>query len=394
MISFARLMRIMYRTRTALIVGFIAIPALIAYFSFLIYLTLFHELPKENLSKAFVGTNVLFAALYGFGRALCFHPAIDIEYHDWLAQSPWTPSHPLPKGPLHPVSADILFLATLGILNFLATLLHDYSTPIWLISLVPFLTSAFVVSLIWSFLNFHLDQEKYGFAALSLPVLFGLCGASLVTFSLCPVLMFGIGWLGIRRSLHNIPWNLTPMTKREKSVPTLGWPYQELLDPPDPWPYPLQKAVATSLLAGGWAWLLAELMHRSDPSEDSTVFLIFLWLVSFLLLISRSEHYSKTTCSRFCLGTRLANKTWIIPKHDMIFLAHFLIIVCGTILPGVLSFYLPVRICCGVSTFTMVLISMGMGPSATDLYYTGVHSKFGHLSPLNKEFTTPDGSRS
>jgi len=66
----------------------------------------------ELAAPGFILVNLL-AFFYGAARAWHFHPIFDSRYHDWLANSPWNPSHALPKGPLHLVWSDAIVVLAL-----------------------------------------------------------------------------------------------------------------------------------------------------------------------------------------------------------------------------------------------------------------------------------------
>ena len=259
----------------------------------------------------------------------------------------------------------------------------------------PLLGFLLGVSVAWTGANMICGMSTYVYAFFLVPLACLVAGSPAIVFAFCPLLMAIIAWLGVKQSLKTFPWPI--LCEPAQTTPSkIGWPFSELHVTPAEYPMPLGVSLFFSLVSGTLAWCFLE---AGPPVEDQTdvnavcVLAIFPLLLGVLLYIKR---YTPVICENLCMGKRRATNRWIIPQHDVILLTPLLMILSLAILPFLLRYLLgfSLSLAMGLVTSIIVVLGMRMGPRTTDLYYTGVHSKFGDLSPSNKEFTTPDGSTS
>ena len=135
---------------------------------------------------------VLAAFGYGMFRVRAFHPALSLDYCEWLATTPWTPAKRLPLGPVHLVGADVVLLGA----AWMATWPVSGATAALLI--VKVFLAAYSLGLMVAL--FRTAERFAGYA-----LWFGL-GWMLLRwthdgqFFLTAAMMYGIGMIGFRRS--------------------------------------------------------------------------------------------------------------------------------------------------------------------------------------------------
>jgi hypothetical protein len=356
-----------------------------------------YEMPLEIFTRPLAIGMLVLAAGYGFLRGLLFHPAFDTRYSKWLANTPWTPKHPLPKGPVHLVWTDAVVVGALTATAYVLAL--TITPPIWPFVVAPVVLFAVAITAVWTLANVAVGQGPYVYAVVWVPVLFSALGIPLIGFLFCPFVMAGIAWLGVRRSLAAFPWtdleaNHGKESKNSSSI--VGWPYGVLLHPAGEFRTTVGRAFMEAALVAAWVWFALTDIEENQPKDGLAGLAMFVLLIGALLGAgARLIAYGPVICGNLCWGQRLANKQWIIRRHDQIFLAPLLMVVVAVGLPWILYYGLGASAAASFAPAAgmVVLIGRRMGPSVQELQYTGVHSKFGTLAQ-SKEFITARGSNS
>ncbi|MCA9232074.1 MAG: hypothetical protein KDA57_15605 [Planctomycetales bacterium] len=354
-----------------------------------------HDIPIVLLSWPIVGIVIGVAMLYGAIRVLLYHPVFDSDYSKWLATTPWEPELPLPKGPIHLVWGDGVIVA---VLCGLSTLL-SFSIPedAWLYAIGPALSFAAAIAITWTLANLATGQTAHVWCALFAPCLLGLLGLPVSGIIFCPFVVAAIAWHGVHHSLKRFPWGNTTASKlwEDKSQALIGWPYRNLLLQSGDFHVNFRRAVLESSLAAGWAWYWIESMRKSDSQGDLDAEMVAVGFGTLAIVGVRLGGYGAAICSHLCWGQRVANRQWIVPRHDQIFLVPILMVVVGSVVPWALHIGLGVSVAvsCGIGLGLVVLLGRGVGPSVRELELTGVHSRFGALDQ-SKRFITASGSNS
>jgi len=371
-----------------------SVAAILVFFGgFLTYLILEYGLSIEFLAKPLtVGlacAQLFIAFCYGNARTWPYHPTFDEKYREWLATTPWTPKYPLPKGPLRLVWSDLIVI---GILTGLACLLASaYSPSIWPFLVGPTVLFAVAVAAVWTFANWTVDQDVHVHAVLWVPVVIAALQLPPEAMLLCPFVMAGIAWHGVRCSLQRFPWSsceklITLKKTSTESSSLVGWPFSNLLFEPKEYRTTFRRALMGALLLGAWTWAVLESIETNDPEDDIVGFMGIVAIGCLFIAGVRLSHYGPAICSQLCWGHRLANNQWLIPKHDVVFAAPLLMGLIGTVAPWILhyAFGASVAVACAVPVGIVRLIAKSMGPSVRELNLTGPHSAFGEVCSTNK----------
>jgi hypothetical protein len=365
------------------------------YAAFVIHYIVEYDMSTDYLTGPLAAVIFIMAITYGFLRGGLYHPVFDEKYRNWLATTPWTPRHPLPKGPVYLVWVDLIVIGMLtAIVYFIALTL---STPIWPYLIGPSVSFTLVVVLMWTSANAVVGQAIHVHAVLWVPVVIAASPLPPVVLVCCPFIMLAIAWDGVRRSLHRFPWKdcespIKSQQNSNRSNSPVGWPYSTLLHPLKECRSTLNKAIMGALLLAAWVWSILGFIQEHDPKEGIEVFMVFVAVGSVIAAGVRLVCYSPVMCSRLCWGRRIATKRWIIPEHDVMFVAPLLMLLIGTAAPWVLHYLIGVSIAasCAITAGLVYLITKKMGPSIAELHLTGAHSKFGELHQ-SKEFITVGG---
>lgn len=353
---------------------------------------------EYGISLEFVTRPLAYAVLalvagYGLFRGWHFHPVFDAPYCAWLANSPWTPERPLPKGPLHLVWFDFVVV---GALSAVVCLLALTTTgPFWLFAAAPWALFVLALAFSWSFANATCGHFWYVCATLAVPVLFGIAGVALEGFLLCPIVMAAIAWLGVKRSLATFPWiKEDPGRERRRALSIVGWPYRHLHRDVVEFRTTTGWAALQALFAAGLWYVVGLASTSENPGDYPSAGAFFLGLATAVAAGVRLYSYAPAICDQLCWGRRRANKQWLIRRHDEIFLAPLLMIALGVGLPPLLYYGLaaPVGAALAIPAGLVVLVWRTMGPSVRELQYTGVYSKFGRRRPSDDFITV--GSKS
>jgi hypothetical protein len=353
-----------------------------------------YKIPVEVLTRPLAVVILILPVAYGVFRGFLFHPIFDPRYCKWLSNTPWTPKHPLPKGPVHLVWTDAVVVGALTAAVYLLAL--TIAPPIWPFVVAPVVGFTVAIAVFWTLANLAVGQFAHVYAVVWVPVLFGALRVPSAGFLLCPFVMAGIAWLGVRRSLASFPWVDASNGKKSKgSTSIVGWPYRDLFRGAVELRTTLGRAFVEASIVAGWVWFLTHSIPDHDHRKDLNALMGFIAIFAAIAGCVRRFMYHSVICANLCWGQRIANKQWIIRRHDQIFLAPLLMVVVAVGLPWILYYGLGASAAASFAPAAgmVVLIGRRMGPSVQELQYTGVHSKFGTLGQ-SKEFITARGSNS
>lgn len=295
-----------------------------------------------------------FAALYGFGRVMTFHPAYNVRYSKWLETAPWHPGMPLPLGPVQLGARDVLVLGPT------AALAHYAPGGSALVPLLVFgvcyltpLTAPLMGKGWWAF------ALSAGFAGLfragpHFPIMAGVLAA-----------MYAVARAGLKHSLPR-PTETKPDAP---SAARLGEPFEQLAPVPPPKPIPLPHAVAYAALAGWWAYCLCGSLLSEMKRMDVVVLTS---LAGMLAAFIRFCAYAVGSDSPLGLRGRWVTGRWIIPGYDQILVAPLIVFVAGAALPSALAKVIPsVAVVCGVCAAVVLLLALALPPTRARWLLTG-----------------------
>lgn len=312
----------------------------------------------------------LFAMLYGCYRCFAFHPIYQDDYREWLAQTPWSYTKPLPRGPLFLVAQDFLILGIISLLSYCHSSEHWHLTP------ALFFTAHYLMCLI-SFLLIRKFRSAY-----VLTFVF----SSLLYFHAMPVLllisvaiMSIISHLGLRESLltfdkwsGEIPYFLQTNNQTAKELArnnTLGWPY-DLMGPVSSPAKPNREWTIAIALLTGW-WSFSVIQQITDGPEFLWLMIsIGLWVVSFVPTSKcLSGHASPIN-----IWGRIRTGRWIIPGYDKIFLSP-LVVGFFLALSACLAIFSPqaVALNSGITAMLSVFFTIYLSPDLNEWRLTGHH---------------------
>ncbi len=329
-----------------------------------------------------LGFLCIFSIFYAVYRAVGFHPLTRPSYARWLVTTPWTSARPLPLGPIHLVTQDVLILAGAVLLAWPANRLQA------LVVAQVFL----LVYLIGLAVTLWLTGEKLcayvvGFGA-GLMLHFLL---KLPAFGVAALATYGIAFWGLRRALARFPWAALPLTsklekgKHQVGLEELGWPFRALAPKYIGFQgIQTQDAFFFSLLAGWFfyvvLWLFMTEKDFKPEYAESVLHPLLTGLIGGRILIYLYGHLPPIS-----FPGRVALGRWIIPKFDQIFLAPLLALLVGCSLPAffALAGIEPI-LACSVTLSLCLFILMGMGPSLKAWRLTGHH----RIMPLSNRGAT------
>ena len=312
---------------------------------------------------------------YGWSRAQAFHPALNKPYAQWLETTPWTSRMPLPLGPVHLVSQDLLLVGLMVCLGFFQAGLDP-------LMLVPTFLGAYLVPLGFSLALTRRPSYVYG-VAFGLGLVVRLTPYPLLCIAAAAA-VYLIGYVGLRRSLANFPWNTQRLDDVRRQFANqspenpantdawFGWPFDRLRPK---WPESVdlssRDAVLMSLLFGWWLYAVAALI---DPVNRLNLLYPVPGLVIWLLIAARLCLYCVGYLPPISLWGRLLTLRWIIPGYDKVFLAPM-----GTFLVSGLIIYLSDRqgmdpLIYMPCAFAMaMLVALAGGPTLKSWRLTGNH---------------------
>jgi len=253
-------------------------------------------------------------------------------YRMWLSTVPWQPGKPLPLGPMHLVSQDLVVLGALAGLTFYAQhwISWQYGlgirTGLAALGVLVFFGVPYLYSLLSSFFRARLRREAFilamgpGLVVRSWPHISAMLGAL--------VLLYIVGHVGIRRLLALYPWE-QPQKRIRPSQ--LGWPSNAL----DPRAESVRIRPSSQLLIAiviGWsayvgAWVFMQTQSLLGDQQELLATQVVLSagiVASINRLIVHVVHQVPIG-----LRARLSTGRLIIPSYDRAFLPPLFIVAIG-----------------------------------------------------------------
>jgi len=330
------------------------------------------QLPLEGQRP---GTLLLRVACLGYGafRVFAFHPLFSPRYRAWLEAAPWTSSKRLPAGPIHPVPQDGVVLLALGGLAF--------SQPDRaFVVLVSLLLTSYLAIL--GFTLWATGTWAYAYAI--------ACGLGLIVYlwglpwecAGTAALLTAIGYLGLRRSLAEFPWDtewgnafrekLGTLAKNQTEKEVLGWPFGALRPRPVTGPaIRTRTAIMTSLLVGWWVYVIGT--RQADPMVRQGLLALLGGALTVGLAGIRQIRYCRGYLPPISLWGRIRSFRWIIPHYDKVFLGPLAALLIGNCLPAILGAGLHPDIGVPVSVSLAWMAGLIIGPNLLEWRLTGGH---------------------
>lgn len=332
-------------------------------------------------------------ALYGFYRAVQFHPVFRKGYLQLLTVSPWDSRRPFPLGPPYIVWVDIVVVTVLALLCHI----NGVFSPMW-----PAVVCLLAYLVLWSI---GLLTREFGwFVAVALFIMpFSAYPHRDVRIGLAVLIGIYIWfYIGFRKQFKSFPWN-TPYWQADiveqlrrgfAKKDIVGWLNQTLKLYEPQIKMNLVVAFAFSTLATWWFHVIVWLEGEPDNLE-------FAQMVSFLgtvvLILVRLAMYRVHSCrSPIGLWGRLCTFRWIIPRYDVVYLAPACMGLTLILIPKW-------RALLGLSeinsyevlVFVELMLAMAMPPRRRDWWLTGAHRivEKSKLARLQSKNTVPVGPK-
>lgn len=316
----------------------------------------------RNMNAAFL---VLFAIAYGLTRCLLFHPVANSKYRQFLALTPYSSRHQLPKGPIHLYWPDAVILGLMIAAAWICPPEH------WLIPLAAFFVS---------FLAGHcfcmiLTKQKTLLAVLLAILPLSIYphendAISILVFCIA----YGIVWYGTQTYLKQFPWNtsfwndhyVAHLKEKAFTQKIIQWPWQQLH---------FEKTSSldwkTKLVICGLVfWWLHVISYLWDDKD----LIVAIFSCSFLIIFFRIIRYIMGFMPPISLLGRISTGRLIIPGYDKIFVAPMIIALTGVFVPKVLlSAGLPETISIEFTFSLCLFLAMVLPPSYQNWRLTGHH---------------------
>jgi len=316
----------------------------------------------RNMNTAFL---VLFAIAYGLTRCLLIHPVANSKYRQFLALTPYSNRHQLPKGPILLYWPDAVILGLMTAAAWICPPEH------WLIPLAAFFVS---------FLAGHcfcmiLTKQKTLLAELLAILPLSIYphendAISILVFCIA----YGIVWYGTQTYLKQFPWNtsfwndhyVAHLKEKAFTQKIIQWPWSQLN---------CEKMVSfgwkTKLVICGlvfW-WLHVVVFVIKDKR-----FIDIIPPLVGLIILFRFTSYIMGYMPPISLLGRISTGRLIIPGYDKIFVAPMIIALTGLFVPKVLlSAGLPETISIEFTFSLCLFLAMTLPPSHHSWRLTGHH---------------------
>jgi hypothetical protein len=316
-------------------------------------------------------------AAYGYYRIAGFHPAMRPEYHNWLAATPWTPSKPLPLGPVHLAPQDFLNLGAIILLAWPVNIAASLSAvPIFVFMYLMIFGWALFRSqevVAWYFVSFACALMLYLMGTISFvsrPVaIIAMIGSGVVA-----LIAYAVAYIAYRKSLQRFPWHADTNEERRRQ---LGWPFRAMaprfIDYIRRDRVPFGHAIAISFLAGSWFWVM---FGRINEAGFGAFYTGFVFLTAF---VRASLYFGGIggVCRYLPpidLWTRIRTGRLIIPAYDVIFVAPVVALAAGLDLPFALArLGVPRNIGDTLGGTLVLFIVLAFGPDLKEWRLTGNH---------------------
>ncbi|UCD27931.1 MAG: hypothetical protein JSV03_12625 [Planctomycetota bacterium] len=338
-------------------------------------------LPSDSaLAKPRFVFLLLASGLYGIHRVFAFHPILRPEYYKWLKTTPWSRRQPLPVGPVHLISQDLVVILIIHVLGMENPHIEPAYIPLVFMTLyLVSLSSVLAISKIYR----HAYGLAFGFGLMG--YLFHNYPAMLAV----AIVLYGIGYWGLRCSLAAYPWesdtdqkgvtdfDLFLSNRSAEEIRTLkdrrrvGWPYEPLkLHRPEPI-ISLEHGILISLLAGWFAYVICS---HAKPMDKKIVATSLLVIIVYFGVLVRILVYHINCSWPINIWGRLFTFRLIIPGYDKIFVAPLITIIMNILLSYILPLLsIPIEIRTAIILSLALMILLNVGPTLGSWWLTGHH---------------------
>lgn len=273
----------------------------------------------------------LFTVLYSLYRVVWFHPVCQPEYLAWLRQTPWRHGKPLPGGPLHLVSQDVILV---GLLTALAC----WHLPEFVFLIPALFVGTRIVTWGFNFLFVRFWKHVYLMILVSSGLL--VCWNSPIGLLVVIAALYAIVAHGIRESLRNFDeWSGRNtlvsslfIQSKGKNEKLLGWPYDRMGPRLANDGLTFGWSVAISMLVAWWAFLPVAIFFPYDSGA-----LIVPCIIAAACAIGRLAVYLSGCSDPLSFRARILTGRLSIPGFDIVYLAPALMLLLTTCI-GVGSF--------------------------------------------------------
>ncbi len=353
----------------------ITIPLLLAftamsviyYFFKMIFNIEIHDLMAFQTFWVFISTIGL-----ATWRVTYFFPFPQSSYCKWLSNTPWNYKLPLPKGPILLTRSDIIMISFLCIFNYL-------SSAHWVIPALCFFGTYTLIVFLFTIGGF--DEKKYWGKRITVALIAPLSFYpfySLTSLAIVIGICYIICYFHLRDILKEYPWNLTQWLNEPEvdisSIARKSWPYGVLTS--DKNEIKSSTEMFYIALAGSgfitW-WMHAIFSSIQDNAGRNLIPLLFILLV-IITFFSRFL-FKHNAISPISFWGRISNGYYIIPRHDIVFIAPLIIVVIAVFsiiffpqTKSVLIWWMD------GSVFLLLLTAIGCPPSLQQWRYTGAFS--------------------
>lgn len=310
-------------------------------------------------------------AVFGLFRVGYFHPVFQKEYCEWLARTPWTFDKPFPKGPVHLMTQDVV-LVLIGLALTWGTKPNVFVVWAFLFAYLLVLCASL----------FFAGVHGVGYSTLlAMGLAMRLAWVNLWISAAWLVVCYGLGFVGLRRSLEKFPWDEelsrvaewrknSGLDEKRRSESALGWPYDLLSPQVDTTTLSARHVLVQSLLIVWWGYALFCMLPNVELKDFIGGLSLFSLLAAFLRLL--------TYCSAYFppinIWGRLCTFRWIVPKYDYVCLTPLCTIFAGPLVASALHFAgAPFGIYVPAGCATLWAVSLLGGPSLASWQLTGHH---------------------
>jgi hypothetical protein len=333
---------------------------------------------KQDPYTVFYASLALTLAGYGVWRANMY-PALDEDYANWLATTPWEVGRRLPAGPVLLVWQDACVVAALTA----ACMIPGGETPLKVVRFLPlFFFMTYIYGL--SVGNFNIRQDAAVVGALAalatVPLAVGRSGGLTFLWLFTLVAFVATTW-GVLRALREFPW----LEKRRSGVlgewiaksgePTIAPPLVHSQQVSSTSPLNWSTVSAISVLSGWAAFTGVECFDRLRglPRETAEFWLAATMLGLTMALIRMSIYISRHHSPLSLLG-RIATGRVLIPGYDRVYMAPAAVLLTSILVPLLLSrLAAPAPVIAGATVSATFFVAFGAGPSLIDWHLTGDH---------------------
>ena len=331
-------------------------------------LSVYDDLGWEDLAAPYMIAIVALAMVYAGFRAAYFNPIENQPYGEWLVNSPWDSSQPLPLGPLNLVWQDVAIVALLTVL-FPSGHLSRLIVP------MAFLLIYCVGCAYSQSIRSGVYWSGYGVALLAgcfILAMFSPWGRLAIAAAMYPVVFLERQWLLGRfpfaQETHQ-PLSLAGPTDDPST--TAGWPAPPVERELRNWSI---NHVHAAPIGATVAWLLYCILYYLPEQPENRAILPVFWYLVVGAMGCRIWIYAYGYAPPISLLGRIATGRLIIPRYDVVFLAPLAATVAAIVFEWAATSYgmraftsLPIG--CGL----LIWLSLALPPRRKDWHFTGHH---------------------